>query len=145
MSKKAYNLPNLLSFYKRGADAGIPFAMWRLGCCYQEGRFVDKDLEKAMKLFDQASSIGLAQAKRSFADKLCTPLCGKPDFEKATRLYRESADLGDTLAKFNWLGFHSFPSAGPANQLEFVGHESAHSNLKVRSEIACQSPAIPIL
>lgn len=53
---------NAVYQYQKAAELGEPFAMVRLGICYEEGEFgVTKNHEKAVDLFQRAAALGNSQ------------------------------------------------------------------------------------
>ena len=51
--------PNLFPFFEAAAEKGERYAQWKVGCCYLEGRYVDRDLKKAKYWLQKASKRGL--------------------------------------------------------------------------------------
>ncbi len=69
--------------FRRAAEQGSPLAQYRLGCCYAEGRGVEKDEQKAAALFEQATKAELAsylsdtgRFLNDFGDSLDAPYYG---------------------------------------------------------------------
>lgn len=59
--------PNLFPFFEAAAEKGERYAQWKVGCCYLEGRYVERDLEKAKYWLLKSSKRGLYLAQRTIA------------------------------------------------------------------------------
>ena len=90
------------------AEAGNPFALYVLGDCYNSGRGVDRDEEKAEALYKAAADELKKRADEG--DALALDYCGEMyacgdgveiDFRKAFEFFRKASDLNCALGKAN--------------------------------------------
>lgn len=80
-----------------------PVAWRQLGCCYETGRGVGQDLEKAAILYSQAAVEGDEVAQYNLGQLYFHGRGVKKDMEKAVYWYQESATAGYASAQ-NMLG-----------------------------------------
>lgn len=99
------NYLEAVKWYRRAAEYGHGFSLYRLGYCYQFGYGLDKDLDKAMKCYRKALDNGYEQAKEPL-NKLEECNKAKENREKFEALLRD-AKCGDMEAQYN-LGEHYF-------------------------------------
>ncbi|MBQ6828826.1 MAG: SEL1-like repeat protein, partial [Thermoguttaceae bacterium] len=90
------------------AEAGNPFALYVLGDCYNSGRGVDRDEEKAEALYKAAADELKKRADEK--DALALDYCGEKyacgdgveiDFRKAFEFFRKASDLNCAIGKAN--------------------------------------------
>lgn len=83
------------------AQAGDAQSMADLGWCYAYGKGVDKDIKKAVELFNKAIAKGNTDAMRRLGN-LYREGDGVPlDYSKAMEWYQKAADKGDSEAMYN--------------------------------------------
>lgn len=82
-------------WYQRGIEAGSVEAIRRSGSMYRGGFGVEKDLQKALSLYETAASHGSSDAMCSVADLLLQN--GQSD-EEAAAWYQKAMDLGNPEA-----------------------------------------------
>jgi uncharacterized protein len=86
---------------KRDAEKGVPAACFELATCYESGRDVPQDMDKALALYQQAAAGGEANGwfrlGKIYADGLGVPA----DRPKALELYRQGAFAGVVEAQYN--------------------------------------------
>jgi hypothetical protein len=58
----------MLDVYRKGIQQGNAYAMYKMGTFYLNGRYVEKNLEKAMELLEQADAKGLYHASNALCD-----------------------------------------------------------------------------
>lgn len=87
--------------YRNAAEDGDVQAMWHLAKCYEYGKGVKKDYEKAIEWYRQAADGGSSAAMRSLAINYKGGRCGlEKDNRKAINWLRKAADAGDNYASF---------------------------------------------
>lgn len=89
-------------YVKSQADAGLATAQFAIGCCYAQGKFVEKSLAEAIKYFQMAVDQGLREAFLILGDTYkahgsieLAQQCYKGAFE----YYKELADHGNAVAQ----------------------------------------------
>ena len=90
-------------FYKLAAEQGHASAQYQLARCYEFGKGIDSDLEKALTLYQQAADQGLREAQFDLANIISE--FGLPEAEKAAiALYKKAVekDYGPAQAKLGW-------------------------------------------
>jgi hypothetical protein len=102
---------------KEKADAGDAVAQNKLGCLYQNGDGVLKDLAKALALYQKAAESKLAIAQYNLAFMYDAGLGVKLDQKLANDWYRKSADQGYAPAMLN-LGVNT--AAGEGAVQDFI-------------------------
>ena len=88
--------PNLIDFFKLGAESGHSQAKWQLGCCYLEGRFVKKDIEKGKSLIIAACKDGNPNAYKTLAKLILDGKVFKQNKHIAYYYLRKAAYHGDS-------------------------------------------------
>lgn len=104
-------------FYSVAADKGNPDAVYKLGCCFEQGIGVEKNMTETVKLYQRAADMGIAQAMYKLG--LCYEH-GKgveKDKTKAMSLYQQASAAGyavatSHLAKITKRGFFSKAISG---------------------------------
>jgi prolyl 4-hydroxylase len=56
------DVDGMIHWLRRAVDSGLPIAFEALGSCYEKGRGIDKDMESALGLYEEAIHKGLASA-----------------------------------------------------------------------------------
>jgi uncharacterized RDD family membrane protein YckC len=92
--------------YQKAADQGDADAQFNLGCLYQNGQGVPKDLEKAAKLYREAADQGHAAAQFNLGWLYQNGQGVPKDLEKAAKLYQKAADQGNETAIANLKGLN---------------------------------------
>ena len=92
--------------YRRGAEAGDPQGMYKLGVCYALGRGgITKDEDKAVEWYQKAAKAGDADAMGELGYSYNFGLNGLTrDEAKAVEWYQKAAEAGDAVAMRN-LGY----------------------------------------
>src|ERR1022692_1301135 len=85
-------------YYRLGNDWGHTPAMYRLGCAYYNGRGVDKNLEKARHVFEQAAHLGHLFATRQLILLYLSGRFGSRNFFRAWQMM--PAILADLLTVY---------------------------------------------
>jgi TPR repeat protein/serine/threonine protein kinase len=91
--------------------------MVNLGVCYYNGSGVDKDMAKAVELYQKAADLGHANAMRKLGYCYYNGSGVEKDVEKAVELYQKAADLGNADAMYN-LGLCYFYGSGVEQNVE---------------------------
>lgn len=86
------------AFLQQAADAGHAEALNDLGTCYLNGEHVERNVAKAIALFEKAKDAGCAEANTNlglvcYADKKVYGL--KPDRQRAADYWRQGTEKGD--------------------------------------------------
>lgn len=82
------------------AEAGHSGAMFSIGLMYQMGRGVDKDLDKAMKYYQDAAAKGFAPAENNIGVMYKLGIGRPVDYAEAAKWFIKAAP-SHTMAKFN--------------------------------------------
>jgi len=94
----------MLQIFKYWQEASLqdhPAAQYNLGCLYERGRFVNKDVEKSISLYRKAAIQGFAQAQFSLGF-LYEQGCGVDKSDTiAAKWYRKAAKQHDAKAQCN--------------------------------------------
>ena len=103
-----------ISMYRRGAEAGDPEGMYKLGVCYECGEGgLTKDEAKAVEWYQKAAEAGSVRAMCSLG--FCYD-CGQGgltrDEAKAVEWYQKAAEAGDANAMCNLGGCYEFGEGG---------------------------------
>ena len=101
------NYLEAMKWYRRAAEYGHGFSLYRLGYCYQFGYGLDKNLDKAMQCYRKALDNGYKQAKESL-NKLEEYNKARENRERLEVLQKD-AKCGDMEAQYA-LGEHYFMS-----------------------------------
>jgi localization factor PodJL len=84
------------------ADAGSPFAQYRLGALYEKGVGVAKDAARARALYTRAADAGNARAMHNLAVLYAQDGGqGKPDYTAALEWFKKAGALGVRDSQFN--------------------------------------------
>ena len=86
---------------KRDAGKGVPAACFELATCYESGRDVPKDIDKALALYQQAATGGEANGWFRLGKIFADGLGVAPDRPKALEYYRQGALAGVVEAQYN--------------------------------------------
>ncbi len=95
----ANTLENAVYWFEYSLEKGSDFPCYHLGICYQFGRGTEKNLEKAVKMFEMGAKSEIDTA--NCLCKLGNIYYNEGDIEKATKFYREAAGLGNLRALLN--------------------------------------------
>uniref|UniRef100_A0A6I8SV96 DAP3 binding cell death enhancer 1 n=1 Tax=Xenopus tropicalis TaxID=8364 RepID=A0A6I8SV96_XENTR len=114
-------------FFQQSADSGYSKAQFNTGVCYEQGRGVEKDINKAAAYYLLAGKNGHMQAKYRFA-RCILQMQSKAkleDIQTAVQMLKEAADAGlkeDNQSRY-YLGVCYEKGYGvPANRLEALRH-----------------------
>jgi TPR repeat protein len=88
-----------VAFYEKAMKKKHPHATFMMGLCYELGRFVDKDLEYAEILYENAAEYGDKDAKKRLKDgKLSVPPVHSDEAEKPQKKKTVQARKPDLLS-----------------------------------------------
>lgn len=95
--------------YRRGAEAGDPQGMYKLGVCYDSGEGgLTEDDAKAVELYQKAAEAGNARAMYNLAQAYVYHQGGlTKDESKAVEWYKKAAEAGNATAMYE-LGSYYF-------------------------------------
>ncbi|KAJ3193993.1 hypothetical protein HK101_003702 [Irineochytrium annulatum] len=102
--KGAKDMKQAVAWYKKAAAAGDPAACDSLAALYMEGVHVDRDVARAVRLFERAADRGNMYSLNQlgvFYENGDKSIGGKRDLERAQALYNKAANLGYSSAQFN--------------------------------------------
>src|SRR5260221_9674397 len=83
---------------KKDADAGQPDALYRLGCKYEGGKGVEKNLSEAVKCYQLAAEKNHASAWRRLGHCSLRSTGMKQSFPDAYSLFRRAVEAGESKA-----------------------------------------------
>lgn len=93
------NYDDAIFYFKKSAENGKPQSMYRLGMYYEEGSYVEKDLNKAFEYFEKAAALdhkwSLFACALYYNDG---KIGGIPNYEKAFYHAKKAAKLNDEQA-----------------------------------------------
>lgn len=122
--------------FKIGSDAGEPEAVNKLGVCLFYGQGIEKDIPKAISLFEDAAENGCVKAQYNLG--FIYEMDDFKDYEKAFNCYLKAAESGDPGAQFR-LGMMYYEGKGTEKDLTASfkwqslsaaqGHPGAMNNL----------------
>ncbi len=98
---------NALKWYRKAADEGHVFAMYRLGIIYDDGEIVEKDVAQALKWNRKAADKGNADAMYNIGVIYSFDETGQflenahKDIAQALKWFRKAADKGNADAMYN--------------------------------------------
>lgn len=95
------NYEEAFTCFLAAAELGYTKAQFNTGVCYEKGRGISQDIEKAMHYYAQAATKGHAQAQYRYAKLLLTSrgqLC-EDELKIATKLLEEASAAGLTKAQ----------------------------------------------
>jgi len=100
--------------YRRGAEAGDPEGMYKLGVCYKCGEGgLTKDEAKAVEWYQKAAEAGSVRAMCSLGFCYDFGQGGLTrDEAKAVEWYQKAAEAGEATAMFNLGGYYEFGEGG---------------------------------
>ncbi len=108
-----------VKWYEKAAEQGFTPAQLNLGVCYARGEGIERNLAKAVKLYEQAAikepeaqyNLGICYKNGSGVEKnnieamrlfhQASESCFKLAYEKLTSIYEELANEGDPEAQYN--------------------------------------------
>ena len=101
---------NAIKFYEESIKHGGIVAKTNLGYCYLYGRGMTPDIDKAMKLFEEASKAGDIDATYKLADIYSKDKWGKKDEKRSIEYLRRAADKidGKSIESFDVRYSHYF-------------------------------------
>lgn len=85
-------------YFKKAADLDYAPALDSLGLYYEEGTFVEKNLEEALNHYKKAAEMNYAPAMYNLAYCYENGNGIAVNYEEAFNYYKKAADLGDTLS-----------------------------------------------
>ncbi len=90
-------------YLKQAVDAKYPDALNDMGCNYANGDMVEKNIEKAKELFQEAIDLGCIEAYNNMGNMYSYKgYVKKPNWEVAVGYYRQGAEKNDPLAQYNY-------------------------------------------
>jgi TPR repeat protein len=88
-----------ISWLQKSAAQGNDYAIHSLAYAYKYGEGVDKDEAEALRWYSKSVDLGNTTSMRNLADMYRKGINGgKPDFQKALKLYKQGASAGDPAA-----------------------------------------------
>lgn len=88
-----------MKYYQKALDKGVEEAYFPLGYMYFNGYGVEKDVDKALELFESSVKCKDKDGLYFLGFLYATGFKVKKDVKRAKRLFRESAELGNEAAK----------------------------------------------
>lgn len=88
-----------MKYYQKALDKGVEEAYFPLGYMYFNGYGVEKDVDKALELFESSVKSKDKDGLYFLGFLYATGFKVKKDVKRAKRLFRESAELGNEAAK----------------------------------------------
>lgn len=90
-------------YLKQAVDAKYPDALNDMGCNYANGDMVEKNIEKAKELFQEAIDLGCVKAYYNMGNMYSYKgYVKKPNWEVAVGYYRQGAEKNEPLAQYNY-------------------------------------------
>lgn len=90
-------------YLKQAVDAKYPDALNDMGCNYVNGEMVEKNIEKAKELFQEAIDLGCVKAYYNMGNLYSYKgYIKKPNWEVAVGYYRQGAEKNEPLAQYNY-------------------------------------------
>ena len=83
------------------AEQGNADAQYGLGCCYEEGHGVDKNLSEALRWYRKAAEQGSAYAQNHMGYCYEKGYCVTQDYNQAFEWYKKSAEQRYDVAQYN--------------------------------------------
>lgn len=106
------------------AAQGHVSATFNLGNLYANGRGVEVDIDRALRLFGEAAAAGSREAKLNLGVMYDLGQGVEQDFAKAMELYREASAAGVGQADYNLGVMYANGSGVPVDRIEAVVHFS---------------------
>lgn len=88
-----------MKYYQKALDKGVEEAYFPLGYMYFNGYGVEKDVDKALELFESSVKCKDKDGLYFLGFLYATGFKVKKDVKRAKRLFRESAEFGNEAAK----------------------------------------------
>ena len=101
---------------RQAAVNGNPAAMFEVGLRYNEGKLLEKDLNKAAEWYQRAADSDLAPAQFRLASLYEKGTGVEKSLPKAISLYKKAADAGNARAMHNLAVLYTGPEGGPKVQ-----------------------------
>lgn len=92
------NLSEAIPFFRKAAEAGLPYAEYTLGVCYENAFGVKKDPSKAFSWYERAAQHAHTESTRHLADCYLYGFGVKEDAGAAVEWYIKAADSGNAIA-----------------------------------------------
>ena len=90
-------------YLKQAVDAKYPDALNDMGCYYANGDMVEKNIEKAKELFQEAIDLGCIEAYNNMGNLyIYEGYVKKPNWKAAIEYYRKGAEKNDPVAQYNY-------------------------------------------
>lgn len=90
-------------YLKQAVDAKYPDALNDMGCNYVNGEMVEKNIEKAKELFQEAIDLGCVESYYNMGNLYSYKgYIKKPNWEVAVGYYRQGAEKNEPLAQYNY-------------------------------------------
>lgn len=112
-----------IKFYEMAAEQGHGLALNNLGALYSEGRFVEKDTDKAMDYYTKSAEAGCSEACCNLGYFYLYGRNDEVDYKKAYEYFSRGAMLGNDANCLYKLGdmymYGSYVEKNPAIAFEF--------------------------
>lgn len=92
------NLSEAILFFQKAAEAGLPYAEYALGFCYENAHGVEKDPFKAFSWYERAAQHAHTESMRCLADCYLYGFGVNEDAGVAVEWYIKAADSGNAVA-----------------------------------------------
>lgn len=92
------NLSEAILFFQKAAEAGLPYAEYALGFCYENAHGVEKDPFKAFSWYERAAQHAHTESMRCLADCYLYGFGVNEDAGVAVEWYIKAADSGNAIA-----------------------------------------------
>ncbi len=110
-----------VEYYQKAAEKGDARAQCELGCCYENGEGVEKNMTKAFELHKQAAQAGNAKAQQRLAYFYYNGWVVSKDVKTAVKYFEQAADNGDPVASlFLGVGYYSGEFEGVKQNYELA-------------------------
>ncbi|EJK47912.1 hypothetical protein THAOC_33335 [Thalassiosira oceanica] len=125
----------VLAMIQKRVDAGDPMAIWNLGSNYRFGEGVEKDVTRAVELYERAAELGVKEAHHNLGVLYDKGADVQENTDKAFRHYEAAAMRGHVPARFN-LGCMEFRAENDDLALQHwmiaanLGYQDALNNVK---------------
>ena len=88
-----------ITILRKHAEKGNPVAQLKLGCCFENAKGVEENLELAAEWYKRSAEQGLARAQNLFGDCLNFGIGVEQNIDEALLWYRKAARQNDISAK----------------------------------------------
>ena len=126
-------------WFRKSADNGNAFAMYRLGSLYFAGSGLPQDYGHAFKWFQRAANLGHVKAMHTIAVMYSDGQGTAKNGGEAINWYRKAAAKGNASSMYN-LGIRNFTGDGLARDVRKAAHwfrqAAEHGNISAMHNIA---------